>query len=70
MREDIEGVPSPDSASRQGVTIEEVLAQLDRVGRKAPGGEFDEEGLTRLRAWMNAECPSDSDIADPKSQLT
>ncbi|MFE0857295.1 hypothetical protein [Streptomyces mutabilis] len=63
MREDIAGVPSPDEASKQSVTIEEVLAQLDRVGCKAPGDEFDfdEEGLAGLHAWMEAEDPADRD---------
>ncbi|MDQ1031524.1 hypothetical protein QF035_009106 [Streptomyces umbrinus] len=66
MREDIAGVPSPDEAS-QDVTIEEVLAQLDRVGRKAPGGEFDfdEKGLARLHAWMEAEDPAEGDSTGP-----
>ncbi|WP_405814496.1 hypothetical protein OG241_07760 [Streptomyces sp. NBC_01390] len=61
------GVPSPDEASNQDITIEEVLAQLDRVGCRAPGGEldFDEEGLARLNAWMEAEDPADGDSADP-----
>ncbi|MFI6283039.1 hypothetical protein [Streptomyces sp. NPDC050988] len=67
MREDIAGVPSPDEASKQEVTIEEVLAQLDRVGCEAPGGEFDfdEEGLARLCAWMEADDPADGDSIRP-----
>jgi hypothetical protein len=67
MREEIEGVPSPDDASTQGVTIEEVLAQLHLVGRKAPGDDFDydEEGLARLHAWMEAEDPADGDSTGP-----
>ncbi|MGA5442449.1 hypothetical protein ACPCKW_23430 [Streptomyces griseoincarnatus] len=67
MREDIAGVPSPDEASKQDVTIEDVLAQLDRVGRKALSGEFDfdEEGLARLCAWMEAEDSADGDSTGP-----
>lgn len=61
MREENEGVPSPDDASTQGVTIEEVLAQLHLVGSNAPAGDYDEEGLARLLAWMEAEDPADDD---------
>ncbi len=59
MREDIAGVPSPDDAPQQSLTIEEVLAQLDRVGCTPPRSEldFDREGLARLRAWMRSDDP-------------
>ncbi|MER5210972.1 hypothetical protein ABT063_10415 [Streptomyces sp. NPDC002838] len=56
-----------DRAPEQFMTIEEVLAQLHLVGSKAPSGEFDfdEEGLARLRAWMEAEHPADGDSTGP-----
>ena len=52
----------------QGVTIEEVLAQLHLVGSNAPGGGFDEAGLARLLAGMEADHPADGDstgLAEP-----
>jgi len=67
MKEDIAGVPSPDEAPKQDLTIEEALAQLDRVGCKTPDGpfDFDEEGLARLQTWMEADDPAHGDSTGP-----
>ena len=64
MREHVDGIPSPDDASAQGVTIEEVLAQLHLVRSTAPAG-YDKEGLARLQAWMAAGDPADGDATGP-----
>ncbi|MGW7424147.1 hypothetical protein ACWGJB_29650 [Streptomyces sp. NPDC054813] len=47
------------------MTIEEVLAQLHLVGSNAPAGDYNKDGLARLRAWMEADDPAEGDATGP-----